>query len=121
MKNFRLIITIAVLIAVLGIILTSCRFGRHTVIVENGNGHELRIESYGKVHFNRDGNGIAYISSGGYLDYKNDNKELRAENGPHGSIKYELTDNGRKLNPDSSEQFIAEAVYVMIQKGYHSN
>lgn len=120
MKNFRLIMTFAVLLAVLGIILTSCHFGRSTTIVENGNGHELRIKSYGKIYFNRDETEIAYISHGGHLEYHNDGKELTAENGSHG-IKYDLSENGRALNPDSNRAFIAEAVRVMVRKGYRSN
>jgi len=120
MKKFRLIITVAVLVAVLGIILTSCHFGRSTTIVENGNGHELRIESHGKVYFNKDDTEITYISRGGHLEYSNDGKKLKAENGPNG-IKYELSEGGRVLNRDSSRAFIAEAIRVMVRKGYRSN
>jgi len=120
MEKFRTIIVITVVIAVLGIILTACHFGRSTTIVENGNGHELRIKSYGKIYFNRDETEIAYISHGGHLEYHNDGKELKAENGPNG-VKYELSENGRVLNPDSSRAFIAEAVRIMVRKGYHSN
>jgi len=117
MKNFRL----GILIAVLGTITTACHFGRHTTIVENGNGHNLRIESFGKVYFNRAGTEIAYVSRGGYLKYKNDNKELKAENDHHGGVKYELIANGQQLKPNSNRAFIADAVKVMIAKGYHSN
>lgn len=115
-----MILTLAVLPAELGMILTSCHFGRSTTIVENGNGHELRIESHGRIDFNRDETEIAYISRGGHLEYHNDGKELKAENGPHG-IQYELSENGRMLNPDSNRVFIAEAIRVMVRKGYHSN
>jgi hypothetical protein len=121
MKDFRLIITIAVLITVLGIILMSCHFGRHTTIIENSNGHYLRIKSYGKVYFNRDQTGVDYISRGGYLEYRNNDRELRAENDHHGGIRYELTEDGRKLDPNTNKAFIAEAVRTMISKGYHSN
>ncbi|MBS1532528.1 MAG: hypothetical protein JSU01_19650 [Bacteroidetes bacterium] len=117
MKNFRQII----LIVLLGSAITACHFGRHTTIIENGNGHYLRIESYGRVYFNRDGTGISYISHGGYLQYRNNDRELRAENDHHGGIKYELTEDGRQLNTDSNRAFIAEAVRIMIAKGYHSN
>jgi len=122
MEKFRLVIIITVLIAVLGIILTSCHFGRHTTIVENGNGHNLRIESSGKVYSNPAGTEIAYVSRGGYLKYQNDNKELKAENDGHGGVKYELIDYGQKLDPNTNGRaFIADAVKVMIAKGYHSN
>ena len=121
MEKFRLVITIAVLVAVVGIILTACHFGRHTTIIENGNGHELRIESYGKVEFNPAGTEIAYVSRGGYLKYKNNDRELRAENDYHGGVKYELSEYGQKLNPNTHRAFIAEAVRIMISKGYHSN
>lgn len=121
MKDFRLLITIAVLIMVLGIILMSCHFGRHTTIIENGNGHYLRIESYGKVYFNKDQTAIDYISRGGYLEYRDDDRELRAESDHHGDIKYELTEDGRKLDPNANRRFIADAIRIMISKGYHSN
>jgi hypothetical protein len=118
MKKF----TTFLFVAALSIIITSCHFGRHTRIIENGNGHYLSIESYGKVYFNRAGTDIAYISRGGYLNYRNDNKELRAENDNHGGIKYELMEDGQKLEPNSNDRaFIADAVKIMMAKGYHSN
>ncbi|MFI5161046.1 MAG: hypothetical protein ACHQHN_07195 [Sphingobacteriales bacterium] len=107
------------LIAAAGMLITACRFGKHTTIVENGNGHNLRIESYGKVYFNPAGTDIAYISRGGYLEYKNNDKHLKAENDGHGGIRYELDDDGQKLKADSNgREFIAQAIRVMIQKGY---
>ena len=118
MKKLRIFLTIAAL----GILTTSCRFGRHTVIAENGNGHNLRIESYGKIHFNPAGTDIAYISSGGYLEYQYDDKHLKAENDGYEHIKYELDADGQKLNPSGNgKSFIADAVKMMIKKGYHSN
>src|ERR1700744_214400 len=118
MKKLRIFLAVAAV----AVLTTSCRFGRHTTILENGNGHNLRIESYGKVHFNPAGTDIAYISMGGYLDYQYDDKHLKAENDGHGGIKYELNADGEKLKADSNgREFIAEAVRVMIQKGYHSN
>jgi len=118
MKKLRIFLAIAAL----GIAITSCHFGRHTIIAENGNGHELRIESYGKIHFNPAGTDIDYISTGGYLDYKYDDKHLKAENDGHGRIKYELDADGQKLDPNGNgHYFIAEAVKLIIKKGYHSN
>jgi len=121
MEKFRTIILITVLIAVLGIILTACHFGRHTTIVENGNGRELRIESYGKVYFNREETAIDYISPGGHLEYRNNNKELRAEKDRRGGIKYELMEDGQALDPGTHRAFITEAIRVMVSKGYHTN
>lgn len=118
MKKLRIFLAIAAL----GLLTASCRFGRHTTIIENGNGHSLRIESYGKVYFNRAGTDIAYISRGGYLEYRNNDNHLKAENDGHGGIRYELDADGQKLDPNGDGRpFIAEAVKVMIQKGYHSN
>jgi hypothetical protein len=117
MKKFGIFLFITALSA----IITSCHFGRHTTIIENGNGHNLRIESSGKVYFNPSGTEIVYVSRGGYLKYKNDDKELKAENDHHGGVKYELMDYGQKLDPNSNRAFIAQAVRVMIAKGYHSN
>jgi len=113
---------IFLVIAALSVITTSCHFGKHTRIIETGNHYYLSIESYGKVYFNREGTEIAYISHGGYLEYRNNNRELKAENDRRGGIKYELMEDGQKLDPNSNGRaFIADAVKVMIKKGYHSN
>ena len=118
MKKFRIFLVIAAV----SVIITSCHFGRHTRIVETGNNHYLSIESYGKVHFNPSGTEIEYVSRGGYLKYKNDNKELKAENDGQGGVKYELKDYGQKLDPKTNGRaFIADAVRIMIAKGYRSN
>ncbi|HVW12596.1 MAG TPA: hypothetical protein VHB54_02170 [Mucilaginibacter sp.] len=117
MKKINLIILFAALAA-----LTACHFGRHTVIVETGNHHYMRIESYGKVYFNPAGTYIAYISRGGYLEYRNDDTRLKAENNGHGGIRYELLQDGEKLDPNSNgRSLIADAVKVMIAKGYKGN
>src|ERR1700739_1676341 len=117
MRKLRIFLVIAALSS----ITTSCHFGRHTRIVETGRNHYLSIESYGKVHFNPSGTESVYVARGGYLKYKNDSKELKAENDHHGGVKYELTDYGQKLDPNSHRAFITEAVRIMVSKGYHSN
>jgi hypothetical protein len=114
-------LTIFLVIATMSVITTSCHFGRHTRIVETGTNHYLSIESYGKVYFNHSGTEVVYVSRGGYLRYKNDSKELRAENDHHGGVKYELIDYGQKLEPNSNRAFIADAIRVMIAKGYNPN
>ncbi|HVV55648.1 MAG TPA: hypothetical protein VHC47_10005 [Mucilaginibacter sp.] len=118
MKKIRMIL----LLGTMGGLITACHFRRHTTIIETGTNHYLRIESTGRVRFNQDETGIAYISWGGYLKYTNDQKKLEAENDGHGGIRYELYDGDEKLDPfGNGRQFIAEAVRVMIRKGYHSN
>lgn len=105
------------------ILLTAaCHFGRHTTIVEKSNNHYLRIESTGKVYFNNEQTAIIHISSGGYLKYQDDDNKLEAENDGRGGIKYELTAGDEKLDPNGNgKQFIADAIKIMVKKGYRSN
>src|ERR1700761_4556567 len=116
MKKFG----IAILVTGLAL-LAACGFGRrHTTIVENTNGHYLRIEFSGKVAFNSAGTAISSISPDGYLEYQNNDKKLEAKNNGHGGISYELYEGYTKLSlDDNGRKFIAEAVKVMKQKtGY---
>jgi hypothetical protein len=116
MKNIRIVLCIAALAG----IITSCNFmGKHTTIVETGNNYYLKIEYAGKVRFNDDGTGIGSISRGGYVRYWNNEKTLIAKNDGYGGVKYELDDNGEKLDPKTNgKALIAEAVRVMMKKGH---
>ncbi|MBS1524750.1 MAG: hypothetical protein JST19_03815 [Bacteroidetes bacterium] len=112
-------IGLTVVIAALAATITACHSGRHTIIVETGNNHRLRIESYGKVYFSPARTEVAYISRGGYLEYQNDGIKLKAENNGHGGITYELLEHGEKLDPyTNGKSLIAGAVKEMIAKGY---
>jgi hypothetical protein len=118
MKKFRLLILLVAFAAAT----TACHFGRHTVIVETGNNHYLKIESYGKVYFNNDETGVAYVSRSGYLTFQDNDKHLKAENDGHNGVKYEIDIDGRPVDPQTEgKAFIAHAVRVMISKGYRSN
>jgi len=103
--------------------LSACHLGRkHTTIVENGNGHYLKIESWGKVYFNRDETAIAYMSPGSQLKYQYNDAILEAENDGHGGVKYSLEVGGEKKDiKELGTPFIAEAVRTMIRKGYRGN
>ncbi|MGN6639265.1 MAG: hypothetical protein ACTHJ8_10175 [Mucilaginibacter sp.] len=110
------------LVTIITLPITACHFGRHTTIVEKSNNHYLRIESTGKVYFNNEQTAIIHISSGGYLKYQDDENKLMAENDGRGGIKYDLTAGDEKLDPNGNgKQFIADAIKIMIKKGYHSN
>lgn len=115
----------AIRIIILGIYIIflfhACNFGhRHTTIVENGNGHDLRIEFSGNIAFNSDETAIAHISRGGYVKVRLNNKKMEAENDDHGGIKYELYDGDQKLDPNTDgKALIAEAVKQIVAKAGH--
>jgi hypothetical protein len=117
MKKLRILL----LIAVLGAAAASCNFGRgHTTIIENDNNNYLKIEYSGHVHFSDDGTAISSISRGGYVKYQYNNRKLEARNNGNNGVSYELYDNGEKLDPfHNGRPLIAEAVKMMIRKGYH--
>jgi hypothetical protein len=119
MKKVKLLL----LIAALGVLTVACNFGRRrTTIVETGNNHYIKIESMGTVDFNTEKTAISYISPGGYLNYEYNDNKLKAVNDGHGGVHYELDADGEKLDPaGNGKAFIAEAVKVMIKKGYRSN
>jgi hypothetical protein len=115
MKNLRILLLVAAFAG-----LSACHFGRrHATIVETGNNYYLRIEYSGKIYFNDDGTAISSISPGGYVKYENNEKKLEAWPNRNGGVRYELSYDGEKLNPDNNGRpFIAEAVKVMLLKNH---
>ncbi len=116
----------AIRIIVLGICIIglfhACDFGhRHTTIVENGNGHYLKIELSGTIAFNSDETTIAHISRGGYVKVRYNDEKLDAENDGRGGVKYELYDGDQQLDPKSNgKALIAEVVKQIIAKVGHA-
>jgi hypothetical protein len=114
MKTIRNLI---VLLAIL-IVAASChRFGNRMVI-ENGK-DRLEIESSGEIRFTDDESAIQSISKYGYIRYRKNDQKLFAGYTNKGDLKYELFDNGKKINPESPEgkKFIADAIKEMIATG----
>jgi hypothetical protein len=112
---------IFLLIAVLACLITACHFGKgHTTILETGTNYYLKIEYWGYVHFTNDGKAISSISPGGYVKYQFNHKKLEAKNNGTGGVSYEIYDYDEKLDPNrDGKPLIAEAVRMMIRKGYH--
>ncbi len=88
-------------------------------MISNGDDN-LNITYSGDIKFNDDETSIRSISQNGYLKYKKNDKTLIAENNSHGEIKYEMEDNGRKINPndDEGKSFLTNAVKNMIEVGF---
>ena len=106
------------LLLVILVIAASChRFGSR-IIVNNGNGR-LEIESTGEIRFTDDESSIQSISKNGYVRYRKNDQKLFAGYTNKGDLKYELFDNGKKINPESVEgkKFIADAIQEMIATG----
>lgn len=114
MKTIR---NLTLLLAIL-IVAASChRFGSR-IVINNGNGR-LEIESSGDVRFTDDESAIQSISKHGYVRYRKNDQKLFAGYTNKGDLKYELFDNGKKINPESQEgkKFIADAIQEMIATG----
>jgi hypothetical protein len=118
MKKLTFIAAIALIASA-----TACRFGqRHTTIMENGDGVDVKIEYVGQTYFNDEGTAIRSISPNGYVKYHRDGKELIAESDRYGKITYELNDGGKQsILGDDDRAFLAQAVKDMIKHGHNAD
>ncbi|MET3502745.1 hypothetical protein FHW88_005384 [Mucilaginibacter sp. SG538B] len=111
-------------LVVIGLIalLDACHIGgRHTVISENGNGRERRIEYWGHVYFTADSTGISRISPNGKVKYKNNDFEISAESDYNGRITYQFNDGEKKKELDNNEKIsLANAVRDMMKVGHYA-
>lgn len=116
MKKIRILLLVMALAG-----LSACHLGRkHSTIVETGNNYYLKIEYSGRVYFNNNGTAISSISQGGYVKYQFNNKKLEAKSNSSGGVNYEIYEDGEKLDPfHDGRPLIAEAVKMMMRKGYH--
>lgn len=116
--------TLGYVLIVIGIIglLAGCHIGgRHTVIVENGNGKERRIEYRGYAYFTSDSTAISRISPGGTVMYKTNDVEIQAESDHAGNITYQFNGGEKHTDLDNNEKIsLARAVKDMMKVG-HSN
>jgi len=96
----------------------SCNHGRSSYTVNDGK-NKLEIQYSGEIKFNDDETAIQSISNNGYLKYRNNDKKLLVRHGNNNELKYELSDNGSKLNPETPQgkTFITEAIQEMISTG----
>lgn len=112
-------------LVIIGVIalLDACHIGgRHTVIVENANGKERRIEYRGHVYFTADSSGISRISPNGEVKYKNNEFEIIAESDYNGRITYRFNDGEKKKELNSDEKSsLAHAVRDMMRLGHSAN
>jgi len=93
--------------------------GRHTVIVENGNGKERRIEYRGYAYFTPDSSAISRISPNGTVIYKNDEVEIKAESDHAGNITYQFNGGEKHTDLDKGEKMsLAQAVRDMMKVGH---
>lgn len=114
--------TLGYVLIVIGIIalLDGCHIGgRHTVIVENGNGKERRIEYRGYAYFTPDSTAISRISPNGKVNYKTDDLEIEAESDHAGKITYQFNGGEKHTDLDNNEKAsLAKAVRDMMKVGH---
>ncbi len=115
MKTFK---NLFVLIAIL-LLASSCHHWGNRMVINNGK-DRIEVQSSGEIVFNDDETAIESISSHGYVRFEKNGQKLLAGYKKNGEFKYELYDNGQRLNPDSPEgkKFIAEMVNSMISTGF---
>ncbi|MBS1667640.1 MAG: hypothetical protein JST58_09715 [Bacteroidetes bacterium] len=92
-------------------------FGNESTIVINSNGFNEEINYSGKIVFSDDETSIKSISKGGYLKFKENDWQLKADD-KNGLITYDIMDNGNKMAIDSSGmKFVVHAIKECIAWG----
>lgn len=91
---------------------------RVTITIRTDDDYE-RIRYEGSIRLTDDETGIDSISSGGYIQYRRNDKRLEAETDAQGHIVYEIRSNDRQLSPDGDGRpVIKEALRQMIIYGF---
>jgi len=91
---------------------------RVTITIKTDGDYE-QILYEGSIRLTDDETGIVRISSGGYIQYRHNDKRLEAESDAQGHISYDIRSNGRQLSPDGDgEPVIKEALRQMIVYGF---
>jgi len=114
MKTIRSLLPILILF----ILAAACHHSGSSFIINDGK-NKLEIQSSGEIKFNEDETAIQSISHNGYLKYRNNDKRMVVRYINNGEMKYDLSDDGRKLNPETAEgkKLIADAIQEMISTG----
>lgn len=115
MKTFRNLFPLVVFL----LLVSSCHHWGNRMVIDNGK-DRIEVQSSGEIIFNDDETAIESISSHGYVRYQRNGQKLLAGYKKNGEFKYELYDNGTRLDPNSAEgkKFIAEMVKSMISTGF---
>lgn len=115
MKTFKNLFAVVVIL----LLVSSCHHWGNRMIIDNGK-DRIEVQSSGEIIFNDDETAIESISSHGYVRYQRNGQKLLAGYKKNGEFKYELYDNGTRLDPASPEgkKFIAEMVKSMISTGF---
>ncbi|HEY8971921.1 MAG TPA: hypothetical protein VIM64_22620 [Puia sp.] len=91
---------------------------RVTITIKTDGDYE-RIRYEGRIRLTDDETGIAFISPGGSLQYRHNDKRLEAESDDQGRIIYEIRSDGRQLSPEGDGKLIIkEALRQMIIHGF---
>jgi len=91
---------------------------RVTITISTDGDYE-RIRYEGRIRLTEDETGIDSISSGGYIQYRHNDKKLEVETDDQGHIVYAIRSNGRELSPDGEGRpIVKEALRQMIIYGF---
>ena len=91
---------------------------RVTITISTDGDYE-RIRYEGRIRMTDDEGGIDSIASGGYIEYRHNDRKLKAERDAQGHIIYDIRDDGRQLSPEGDGRpVIKEALRQMIVYGF---
>jgi len=94
---------------------------RVTITISTDEDYE-RIRYEGRIRLTDDETGIAFISPGGSIHYRHNDKRLQAESDDQGRIIYEISSDGRQLSPEGDgKPVIKEALRQMIVYGFDAH
>jgi len=90
-----------------------------TTITISTDGDYERIRYEGRIRLTDDETDIASISSGGSIQYRQNDKRVEAVGDDQGHITYDIRDDGRQLSPEGDGKvIIKEALRQMIVYGF---
>ncbi|HNX54142.1 MAG TPA: hypothetical protein PKO30_01060 [Prolixibacteraceae bacterium] len=115
MKTSKNLIALFILL----LIASSCHHWGNRMVIDNGK-DRIEVQSSGEIAFNDDETAIESISGHGYVRFLKNEKKFLAGYKKNGEFKYELYNDGKKLDSDSPEgkKFITEMVRSMISTGF---
>lgn len=94
----------------------SCREGRTTTIRINDDSRDIRIQYSGRIVFDDTRSQVVDIEPEGFLEYRNNGKELLVRRERSGRLKYEIDGVQRTGKLSSTDSlFVAGAVREIVK------
>ncbi len=96
---------------------SACSRGHHTTIINDTNGHYLKLEYSGDIYLTDDNNGVRALSPGGYFKYKTNDESITAERVSGNHIEYRVNDGERQsVLDDTGKRLLATAIKALLNQ-----